>query len=405
MPRPSETALGAAWLDNFEHRDQAAAAILIDSLRVVSLDGLWSGIDGCLLALQRKGEIEGPALVLPEMSLKYFGLHGEARTKAVAYEDFEPGRPDESAMGSDAFVGMLLRDIGKRTENPEFQWIPPQTTLAELRERRCRWILVVSDFLGTGRQVTTFTRALARHKTIRSWRSFGLVKIGVVAFAASEEAIALAAKSRSIDRLWTVEVAPTIWKARWTPEIRDAVVELCLRESRLKQRDALGYKESGGLFATARGAPNNLPALLIQEGDGWRALFPNRAVPTDFATEVDDYKPTEPFQALARRIGQLRLGQNDRIRDMRAASRQLVKALAVANDSGATDLSVARELGIDRSDAARLVESLRKWGFVGDAGAITGAGRAELAAHKRGRRRTTAFAEGDRRVYYPQHLR
>lgn len=405
MMIPSQTPHGQAWLRNFAEQDRDVATLLIDALRVVSFSKLWAGLDEQLRTLIERRQISPPALVIPERSLKHFGIHGEDRVRAVAYEDFEPGADLEvSKLGSDGFVSLLLRELRVRSAGAPEEWLRPSAKLCELRDARCRSIVVVTDYLGTGSQVLALTSALTRNRTIRSWRSRGL-RIYVAGFAASQDAVIRVRQHRSVDDAWPVEIAPTIMDAPWNPDARAAVVALCEQECRVPLDRALGFSGTGGLFLTERSAPNNLPAVLTQNTTGWVPLFPDRTVPVEFARLVGEYRPTESLSDLANRLGQIRLGRNDRVKDMRGASRLAIAVLALANAAPCTDLSIAGELSLDQMRARRLLQSLCHWGFVDSEGAITEAGRRELAAHKRGRRRTTAFAQGDDSVYYPFNLR
>ena len=120
-----------------------------------------------------------------------------------------------------------------------------------------------------------------------------------------------------------MEAAPDFATAGWSTEIRDAIEELCDVSTRGEHRRALGFENSSGLFVTQRRAPNNLAAVFLQNEYGWHPLFPERNVPSDFADELREYRPTPPLPEVALRVGQLRLGQNERLTYLRAGSERL----------------------------------------------------------------------------------
>lgn len=209
--RPSQTAPGKAWLGNFDGADLPAATILLDSVRLVTLSRLREGLYSRLKELVGSGALGTPAVVFPERALKDFGLPVDRWKSAAAYRDFDPGSPVAVTPGSEAFVGMVLRDllaVGE-SERQGSPWIAPSASLEEMRRHRCRSLVVVTDYMGTGNQILKFVQALGRNPTIRSWLSFQWIQIHVVAFAASPEAIRRVRKDKDISSASTVEAAPT----------------------------------------------------------------------------------------------------------------------------------------------------------------------------------------------------
>lgn len=401
--KPSQTTAGQRWLKNFDDYDAPAATLLIDSLRFVTLSGLRDGLFTTLLDLAATKTFESPAVVLPERSLR------DQSADPVAYGNFDPGGDIDVTGGSEAFVGTVLRDlpgIRRLGADAEADWIPPSADLDELRERECRSIVVVTDYIGTGRQILTFIEALTRNKTIRSWRSYRMIKIFAVAFAASPSGLEHVRGARSVSGAWVVEPTATFEQAPWTQTERDAIVELCEAKCRLSPRFALGYNESRGLFVTERGAPNNLPAILWQEVGGWAPLFRERTVETDFARSVGDYRPgRDSLRGLAERVGQQRMGRNERLDNMRLKSSSILRALIQLNRGQRTPETLYAELAVDSREGEALLGFLRAMKFVEEDGKITQRGREEIAANKRGLRRTTAGIIGSDDPYYPFSLR
>jgi len=218
--RPSETQPGQAWLSNFVGPDIPTATVLLDSLRFVSLTQLRDGLASRLKDLIERRQLPAPAVVLPERGMKDFKLDREHQKAPVAYCDFHPGEPISATPGSEAFVGMVLRDLpGIRRLEADPDWIPPNKSLDELRDLRCRSIVLVTDYIGTGNRVLTLAAALLRNRRIRSWRSFHWVDVYVVAFAASPEAIARVHDSPQVSEAWSVEGAPTLESTSWPPEV------------------------------------------------------------------------------------------------------------------------------------------------------------------------------------------
>jgi hypothetical protein len=310
--------------------------------------------------------------------------------------------------GSEGFVGMVLRDFsGVRRSDRDAPWIRPDADLDCLRAQRCRSIVVVTDYIGSGDSVLKLASAIACHPTVRSWRSFHWLDIYAVAFAGSPTAVTRLRGSRVIGNVWTVEAAPTFATAPWSAEVRTAITDLCFTECRIKPkaRWALGYGGSAGLFLTERGAPNNLPAVLWQRRTGWEPLFRDRTVPTSLTRNLAEYRRSSSLAELAERVGQQRLGRNKRLDNMRATSRMVLRSLLLLNRGPRDTLALAAQLAIDVADAEALFECLMQLGLADVTGAITDRGRAEIAANKQGLRQTTAGLTGSSFPYYPHSLR
>jgi hypothetical protein len=403
--KPSETPSGQAWLENFDEADLETASALLDSLRFVSLDELRNDLVSSLESLTADGIFEAPALLLPERNLTHLAEGKPLNKKtAVAYRDFHPGARLSPTAGSEAMIGMVLREFAVAgTNDSGSPWIPPDATLDTLRRRRCRTIVLVTDYSGSGNQVSVLADAIARHPTIKSWRSLKLIKIHVVAFAASTTALHALRTCSSIDAVHTIEVAPSFETAPWSRKLRLAILDLCLCNSRSKA-NALGYGQSGGLLATVRRAPNNLPAVFIQTSD-WAALFPNRKVTPEVAADLSGYQADESVTALAGRVGQVRISQSKRLAYMRPASRELIRALLLVRLSAQTPEELAGALGASLPRTKSLIGTLNNLGFVDSNLRITAEGRKEIVAQKRARRYTTAALEGSDATYYPHSLK
>jgi hypothetical protein len=404
--QPSETSVGQAWLQNFAEPDVSTATMLLDGLRFVTLSTVRDGLASCLRDLVESDRLPTPAVVLPERGVADFHLSHEKERSPVAYRDFHPGEPIDITPGSEGLVGMVLRDLpGINRTNHEAPWIPPGASLEDLRAQRCRSIVLVTDYMGSGSTVIKLAEAVARHPTIRSWRSFGWLNIYAVAFASSQEALDRIPVAGPITEAWAVEAAPT-FETAWAADVRDAVIAFCDTECRINKRWAQGYERSAGLFLTERNAPNNLPAVLWQTAAGWHPLFPERTVPTSFARDVGEYRSGPSLVEVAERVRQLRFGRNQRLGYMRVTSQLLLRALLFLNLGERDAAALAAELGVDIAEAQTLVSSLVQLGLVDASGrAITELGHREIDANKRGLRRTSAELAGSDAPYYPHSLR
>jgi hypothetical protein len=408
VTRPSETSSGSAWLANFSQADIPAATLLLDSLRFVDLNTLRNGLVAEVERLRSDKKIGSPALLLPERNLSDLLRDSPASPDtATAYEDFHPGSEISVTPGSEGIVGSIIRDFATAGRKGKSPWIAPDAELEQLRERRCRSVVLVTDYVGTGDQVMKFANAMARSRTVCSWRSLKLLEIHVLAFAASPQALAHIEKAKVVDGVHVIEVAPSLQTAPWSGQARDSVIDLCKRE-RQGKRPALGYRDSGGLFVTVRGAPNNLPAVFLQESSRWRPLFPNRTVSPQVAEDISGHRPTEELSEQAERLGQVRIGRNERLEYLRPRSRELLRGLLALHRAPRSRTALAAELGVPVAETEALLKTLRRLGLVDKKYRrfkITPGGRREIDAQKRALRRTTVNLAGSDAPYYPHSLK
>lgn len=416
--RPSETTSGQAWLSNFHPSHTDTARLLLDSLDIVSDAQIRSGLERRIRQLEVTG---GAVLLVPVLGINDIerlidDVPPSAVGKHVAYETYAPGKLILATPGSEAVAGSVIR--GFTGDNPATQrsprrggtrWLHPGTPKEELAERKCRRIVLVTDYSGSGRQIVEFAETFARNRTIRSWRSSGLVRITALAYAASLSARAIVEASWAVDELVVERPARAFHDMGWAQEDMTEIEKLCRTysgEQRGAREQALGLNESRGLFATHSSVPNNLPFVLRRYGGDWQSFFPGRNFPDDLRTELGDYQ-----------------GRPASLRNLAMKSRQ--QRLARVIDSGRltspTDLMVVtmallahRQLGVaelahhlHRSDAEvqQLVDYLQISGMLTPQLAITSRGRAEIQAAKRLERVVTARLTGSTTPYYPQSLR
>jgi hypothetical protein len=169
--KPSETTRGQAWLGNFLVEDRPIAELLVDSLEFVRTSTMRPALRTRLEQLAESGEIEQPAVLAAAMSMEDLKL----TDRPVAYtKGFETlAVPIDATPGSEGFVGNLIRDLLRTGDG----WLPPSAVLDELRGKRCRSIVVVTDWAGSGTQLRHYALTLTRHPTVRSWRSGGFRRV------------------------------------------------------------------------------------------------------------------------------------------------------------------------------------------------------------------------------------
>jgi hypothetical protein len=375
--------------------------LLIDAVKLTRLATVRVALGARVAELAEAGEICRPAMLVAAQSIEDLRLRSNGGQPPVAFEDFGPGADISATPGSEGFIGNLIRDAVRSG-----RWLSPTATLDDLRSSRCRSIVLLTDFAGSGTQLWQYATTLVRHPTIRSWRSGGFLKIHALAFVSTSAASQrLGGKGSPIDDFWTIEAAPTFDDRPWTTSQRLAVEDLCLRYARGRRRDALGYRESRGLFATDTYAPNNLPFVLRKVASGWQPFFTGREVPPDIPAELGDYSPGVDAAGLVAATRQQRLALSASARTTRVAITDLLHVLALLQRRNQSSVQLAAATGRRVDWIERLLLSLERLGMIDSDNRLTDAGREEIAAAKRAPRRVKAGMLVRNEPYYPATMR
>lgn len=412
--RPSETHRGQSWLGNFGGEERETAALLIDSLQIVDTDTMTMGLKSTLKTLQEG--LGGTALLLPVLSEEDLvplrptdWISGPGRRPHVAWDTYAPGAPISATPGSEGLMGTVVRDVvGDDPAKPRLPWLHPASDLDMLRDQRCRALVLVTDYSGSGQQVVTFARTLIRNERIRSWRSFQWLRVIVVAYATSLTAHHVIESSGAVDNLYVAAPAASFGNAQWTDSERAAVEALC-RKYALGRSDALGFDGSAGLFLTHTFIPNNLPWILRKQTKGWHPFFTGpkgRTFPPDLAADLGSYiAPARDLAKLAEQAKQVRLSKALASGRLGAPADRLIVMLALLAHRTLDRATLSHELGRGEAEVGAMLDWLVGMGFVDSDLRITEQGRAELANARRLERVVTAGLSGTDEPYYPQALR
>ncbi|MBM7078073.1 phosphoribosyltransferase-like protein [Micromonospora humida] len=372
-------------MENFYDKERETAALLIDSLRFVSTGKVRTELENEILSGDR---YQKPVAFYPIRSLDDFPSvikAGGIESKPVAFKDFSPTEPLRVAPGSEALAANLLRTIAKAY--PEAV-MGPDSDLATLRTRRCRSIVLVEDYAGSGDQCLQYLQSWLANRTLRSWHSFGWVRFHVLLHSVAPKAHSFIKllRPRDLKTFTALEVAPTVDDAGWTAEQMKRVKKLCHRRAANREL-ALGHKGSGGLLVMQHTVPDNLPMILWQTGghtaDGqpWRPFLPNRSIPPSLGfLASNSYAPPTDYPAAADRLDD---GRVTATLAERVGPRQQEKFYvlgACIRGIRQTD-RLAAEARASLQGIKRTVRTLQGWGYIDERLRPTDCGRRAFARH------------------------
>ncbi|GAA0962267.1 phosphoribosyltransferase-like protein [Virgisporangium aurantiacum] len=403
--QPSETSRGRQWLTNFVPDDVPIARTLLDGLRVLSEDEFRSGLTRLLTSVVEEKLSDGPVALYPVRPPPT--PKADETPGPPTYVEPNPARPIEPDAGSELIVANIITEITKTFKNHPVHGSPDLDTL---RLSRCRTALFVDDYSGTGRSVRKFLAAWQRNATIRSWRSYHLLRFHLVTYAWSPRAEQAVGQHVMLDGPpRAVEYGLDFDSAPWDDDDRVRVRQLC-KTYALNTSKALGYRKSEGTLAMVHTAPNNLPNILFegkrQDGEPWISFFPEghrRLAPVQ-QLELGGYRPPGlSLASLAARAGNERLAEGKLVDLPRTQPLMLVLAQISCGVRRPDHLTL--ELSLSSFEVSSILKTARELQFVDDHLHLTDRGHEELRHAQMRPRRVTLHLQGSDEPYYPVTLR
>jgi hypothetical protein len=394
--RPSETEEGQRWLSNFLSDDISTAMMLLDSLHFVPEDVFRASLIDLL-----------NNLVLDELTTEPIVLYPVRPPQAAAsYVEPAPDRPWSAEDGSEHIVANMLTEIVRACGTTRH--VSASVPLDKLRSSKVRTVVLVDDYIGSGTTAAAFLDRWWANPTIKSWRSFGLIKFILVAYACSSAAHKMLLKHRILDDLRWVEFGVDFNSAHWDAEERNRIRSLCINYAH-NHSMALGYRRSEGLLVMSHTVPNNLPQI-FRHGAGpnqpWVSFFapgPRRISPA-LQLRLGDYRPEADFQRLASRLRQPRLAEGY-IAEETQGARPLLLLLAALTRSPRSDNRLTQELGLTIFELRNLLLAAQTLELIDKGRHLTDQGRAVLHHAGRRQRAVKIRLQGSEDPYYPTSLR
>ncbi|MBB4637516.1 hypothetical protein [Longimicrobium terrae] len=399
----SETPEATRWLERFSDVDRPTAIALIDEILLVSRDDFSNGLDALLDAAV--AEAGGPVALFGERPIKkvYGKIPAFFRNSRRGRAEGAGGQPiivdpRDQEVGSEGIVANLITDYSRRHENTCFPYPGP----TKMRDEKVRAIILVTDFIGSGDRITRMLEAFRYVATIRSWRSYKLIRFVVVAYSGLDAGIAKVRSHRLKPEVRTFTGCPTL-KGAFTGNVLRDIERLC-RSYPKGHREPLGYKTGGALIAFSHGSPNNAPPILHSRSAKWVPLFKGRSTTGVLAPLLTDAEYSDAHQRVTKLLGirgarkELSSGAGNRW-----ISTMLVLAAAERGVRQPVKISAKTHLSVGEVTSLRALAIDAGW--LDSTTRLTPLGRRELARLRRRRRRAPILAANTEQYYYPTQLR
>ena len=270
-----------------------------------------------------------------------------------------------------------------------------------MRAGRAQHIVIVTDFIGSGKRVWEMLEAFRAVATLRSWHSYKLVTFRVVAYAGTNSGLRTVNSNRLKPEVSTVVGCPTIFNM-FTGTQLSRVLALCRRYPS-RHAHPTGFLNSGALIAFAHGMPNNCPPLLHSRTRGWTPLFHGRSTA---AAELSF--PSGTSETIAERVTRLlRIGNANAYLSDATGNRWITAMLVLAAiEAGARSASSASaRSGLPLSRVEEILSYIKIVRWTTSRNELTTLGRLELARLRRRRSRTPGLPKPNSPFYYPTQLR
>lgn len=194
--------------------ERELAAALIDEVLLVGRDTLMRGLRSLIgaLLLDRNDTARPIALfaerAVPKLNGEVLPLYPGSRMGRATGPGILPivVDPADQEIGSEALVGNLITDLQRHYYGDVLSHPGPD----QMRAARVRHIVIVTDFIGSGKRVWEMLEAFRTVATFRSWRSYGLIDFRVLAYSGTEEGLKRVLSSRLRPKIATVAGCPTL---------------------------------------------------------------------------------------------------------------------------------------------------------------------------------------------------
>jgi hypothetical protein len=370
------------WLSQFKIADVRGAEALVRHLRLVSFAEFEEGI-------------------ATEIERLYADTSGRIALFPV---DKKPGGEARLPSSADR-IGYTLTSLERRFGDR----LRVRPSIESMRAEKMKHVILVDDFVGTGGRVIKYWNSWAS-PSLKSWLSYHKMQLWLLVYAAHD-----GGAEKIIHRI-TYLSAASLRCAIPLPRIytfpNERVLDICDSYGKLtgKPKAARGV---GGLMSPIifqHGCPNNAPAILWANGRGWKALFPNRAVPPELYPCFGDTQPGTRNAELLWKTGQYRLALeliNSAYTTDKAKRQQTLLVILGLLARRRRVVDLPKLMTIETRIIESIVRGATRSGLLDAHGSVTDFGFDLLSRARRGHRGISPKIEGARHAiesYYPKQL-
>lgn len=280
------------WLDQFSRRtgDRELAGQMLEKFRYVPNVDLASDL---AILLEREIPRTECASLYVERELlttrskrpvkmyrenkvpRFMGRKKALRATGAARAVVRSLTNNQQQVGSEGVIAQQLTQLCNN--HPRRFLLHPSAE--QIRARRVRHMVIVTDFVGSGNRIRRMLASLWQVRSVRSWHSGKYIRIWVVCYSGTPIGLSNVRSHPSRPSIVQVLECPTLDSA-FDAQHAMALKDLCNRYGEFHDRP-LGYGEVGALIAFEHSCPNNAPAVFIEASSShtaaWQPLFERRS--------------------------------------------------------------------------------------------------------------------------------
>jgi len=402
----SETSSAIAWLNRFDVVHRESAVDLIDEVLLVTRDDFFHGLRSLVddVVGMRSDPARKVALYAERPIKKVFGKvpsffpnsrHGRATGPGVAPIVVDPR---DQEVGSEGVVVQFITDHCRRNRSTSLSHPGP----TKMRKDKVGEIVILTDFIGSGKRITRMLESFRYVATLRSWLSYGLIRFIVIAYSGTTEGMTAVCSHKLRPEIKILAGCPTIHNTFYGAK-RSKVEALC-KTYPTHHSNPLGYENTAALIAFAHGCPNNVPPILRSRASGWVPLFEGRS--TSNASSA--FFPRGNDDLLDQRTQNL-LGIKEARKTLTSLEhRRWISAmliLAAVEVGLRTPEQISSRTHLKINQVTMIVSKAREARWLDDITRLTRLGRYELARLRRRRKNAPVLFSTSKNFYYPTQLR
>ena len=324
-----ETERGIQWLKQFPLTEREIGRQFLRSLRLVSHTAFESAISKVLEDLFKE---------FPKENFALFDV-----TELEVDEEAAAAPRRKAGSSSDR-----IRHFNENLTRVHGQKVRAHPTVHSMRAERIKNIVLIEDFIGTGKRVSSYLR-FTMNASLKSWISFGWTKLWIVSYGGLEHGVrTLESKGYGLKhgriRLATPAQAQALYLS---PLLQVFAATYAKRTHRRKI--PMGFGGGGVATIFEHGCPNNAPVVLWSPGSKFKPLFPDRGIPSEFKpffSQEDVNRPVTVLWDLSQyRLALAMLHDPHRIRGQ-DSQWKLLLMLGLSSRAGWDDNRIAGALGI-----------------------------------------------------------
>lgn len=200
--------------------------------------------------------------------------HGKMRRRAVGRAGPPAVKPPRgrARVGSEGLVAFIASQ--QKDAWPKIFMNHPGPDLLRGKSAPAGEIIILTDFIGSGRRVRTMLNKFWAVPSVRSWVSRDLLRFRVVAAAATNSGLTRVRSHRLRPEVVSEWVAPVVdWTSAPSHYLAWRALMVAYGPASGRGAGRYGFGDEAALIAFSYRIPNNTPAIIHQSEGSWRALY------------------------------------------------------------------------------------------------------------------------------------